>query len=44
MSYGFYRQDYFARLKLENAALAREVAGKVDPRGMFRDRTDGWKP
>jgi hypothetical protein len=44
MSYGFYRQDYFARLKSENTALAREVADRVDPGGMFRDRTGGWKP
>jgi len=44
MSYGFYRQDYFARLKPENAALARAVASRVDPDGMFRDRTGGWKP
>ncbi|KAK0611938.1 hypothetical protein B0T14DRAFT_531305 [Immersiella caudata] len=44
MSYGFYRQDYFARLKPQNAALARAVASQVDPDGMFRDRTGGWKP
>ena len=44
MSYGFYRQDYFARLKSENRALARAVAESVDPQGMFRERTGGWKP
>ncbi|KAK0754422.1 hypothetical protein B0T18DRAFT_386301 [Schizothecium vesticola] len=44
MSYGFFRQDYFARLKPESAELAREVASRVDPDGMFRDRTGGWKP
>lgn len=44
MNYGFYRQDYFGRLKPENRALARSVAEEVDPDGLFRDRTGGWKP
>lgn len=44
MNYGFYRQDYFGRLKPENRALARQVAESVDPQGLFRDRTGGWKP
>ncbi|KAK4654254.1 hypothetical protein QC762_401940 [Podospora pseudocomata] len=44
MNYGFYRQDYFGRLKPENRALAREVAEEVDPEGLFRNRTGGWKP
>lgn len=44
MNYGFYRQDYFGRLRPENRAFAREVAESVDPEGLFRDRTGGWKP
>ncbi|KAK4184379.1 hypothetical protein QBC35DRAFT_506098 [Podospora australis] len=44
MNYGFYRQDYFGRLKPSNRALARLVAEEVDPDGLFRGRTGGWKP
>lgn len=44
MNYGFYRQDYFARLKPASRALARAVAERVDPDGLFRTRTGGWKP
>ncbi|ROT43182.1 FAD-binding domain-containing protein [Sodiomyces alkalinus F11] len=44
MNYGFYRQDYFGRLKPENSRLAAEVARSVDPYGLFRNRTGGWKP
>lgn len=44
MNYGFYRQDYFGRLKPENAAFARQVAAQVDPDGLFRDRTGGFRP
>ncbi|KAL5116777.1 hypothetical protein ACEQ8H_005389 [Pleosporales sp. CAS-2024a] len=44
MNYGFYRQDYFGRLKPENRALARRVSEEVDPVAFFRDRTGGWKP
>ncbi|KAK4110160.1 FAD-binding domain-containing protein [Canariomyces notabilis] len=44
MNYGFYRQDYWGRLKPEKRALAQEVAESVDPQGMFRTRTGGWKP
>ncbi|KAF2833496.1 FAD-binding domain-containing protein [Ophiobolus disseminans] len=44
MNYGFFRQDYFGRLKPENRALARRVSEQVDPNGLFRDRTGGWKP
>lgn len=44
MNYGFYQQDYFARLKPENRALAKQVAEDVDPEGLFRDRTGGWRP
>ncbi|KAH6651527.1 hypothetical protein BKA67DRAFT_537395 [Truncatella angustata] len=44
MNYGFYRQDYFGRLKPENAEFARKVAAEVDPTGFFRDRTGGFRP
>ncbi|CAG9984576.1 unnamed protein product [Clonostachys byssicola] len=44
MNYGFYRQDYFGRLKPENAALAKRTSQKYDPNGLFRERTGGWKP
>jgi len=44
MNYGFYRQDYWARLRPESRALARRVALDVDPEGLFRTRTGGWKP
>lgn len=44
MSYGNSQQDYFARLKPESRALAKSVANRVDPKGLFRDRTGGWKP
>ncbi|RYP15350.1 hypothetical protein DL766_009431 [Monosporascus sp. MC13-8B] len=40
----FYAQDYFARLRPEKAALARRVAAELDPEGLFRTRTGGWKP
>ncbi|KAF2279122.1 FAD-binding domain-containing protein [Westerdykella ornata] len=43
-NYGFYRQDYFGRLRPENRALARRVAQEVDPNGLFRTRTGGWRP
>lgn len=44
MNYGFYRQDYFARLRPESRALARSVSDQIDPEGLFRTRTGGWKP
>jgi hypothetical protein len=44
MNYGFYRQDYWGRLRPESRALARRVAESVDPNGLFRVRTGGWKP
>ncbi|KAH8731264.1 hypothetical protein GQ44DRAFT_699605 [Phaeosphaeriaceae sp. PMI808] len=44
MNYGFFRQDYFGRLKPENRELANRVSKQVDPKGLFRDRTGGWKP
>ncbi|KAF2703693.1 FAD-binding domain-containing protein [Pleomassaria siparia CBS 279.74] len=44
MNYGFNRQDYFGRLRPENRALAKRVAKEVDPQGLFRTRTGGWRP
>lgn len=44
MNYGFHAQDYWGRLKPASRALAQEVAERVDPGGLFRDRTGGWKP
>ena len=44
MNYGFFRQDYFGRLRPESRALAKKVADAADPRGLFRSRTGGWKP
>ncbi|KAK9420837.1 putative FAD-binding PCMH-type domain-containing protein [Seiridium unicorne] len=43
-NYGFYRQDYYGRLKPENAQFAKTVAAEVDPTGFFRDRTGGFRP
>ncbi|KAL8381923.1 hypothetical protein RB595_005938 [Gaeumannomyces hyphopodioides] len=40
---GYYRQDYFGRLRSGSQALAREVRDEVDPEGLFKDRTDGFK-
>jgi hypothetical protein len=40
---GYFRQDYFGRLRPENHALARRVRDKVDPEGMFARRTGGFK-
>ncbi|KAJ4367700.1 hypothetical protein N0V83_007285 [Neocucurbitaria cava] len=44
MNYGFFRQDYFGRLRPESRALAKRVSEQVDPAGLFRTRTGGWKP
>ncbi|KAH8890596.1 FAD-binding domain-containing protein [Thozetella sp. PMI_491] len=44
MNYGFHREDYFARLRPESRALAKKVSDEVDPDGIFRLRTGGWKP
>ncbi|KAI9898831.1 hypothetical protein N3K66_005292 [Trichothecium roseum] len=40
----FHEQDLFARMRPEHQALARSVADDLDPEGLFRDRTGGWKP
>ncbi|KAF2651529.1 FAD-binding domain-containing protein [Lophiostoma macrostomum CBS 122681] len=44
MNYGFYRQDYWGRLRPESRALAKRVQQEVDPQGLFRTRTGGWRP
>lgn len=41
MNCGFYRQDYFGRLRPESRALAKRVAQDVDPNGLFCTRTGG---
>ncbi|KAI1868905.1 hypothetical protein JX265_006884 [Neoarthrinium moseri] len=43
MNDGFYRQDYFGRLRPEKKALASEVRDQLDPDGLWRDRTGGFK-
>ncbi|KAH6887749.1 FAD binding domain-containing protein [Thelonectria olida] len=44
MNDAYHAQDYFSRLRPENRELARKVAEKVDPKGLFRDYTGGFKP
>ncbi|KAK7430977.1 hypothetical protein QQZ08_002507 [Neonectria magnoliae] len=44
MNDGYYSQDYFGRLRPKNQELAKKVAAKVDPEGLFRNRTGGFKP
>lgn len=39
----FYSQDYWGRLRPEKTALARRVQQELDPEGMFKKRTGGWK-
>ena len=39
----FYSQDYWGRLRPEKTALARRVQQELDPKGMFKKRTGGWK-
>lgn len=43
MNGGYYSQDYFGRLRPENHQLAKTVAAKVDPKGLFKHRTGGFK-
>ncbi|KAK7941415.1 FAD binding domain-containing protein [Apiospora aurea] len=43
MNDGYFRQDYFGRLKPENAALARRVRDELDPQGLWATRTGGFK-
>jgi len=44
MNYGFFREDYWGRLRPASRALAHSVSLNVDPEGFFRTRTGGWKP
>lgn len=44
MNDAFFRQDYFSRLRPKYAELAKSLAEELDPNGLFRDRTGGWKP
>ncbi|KAK8126862.1 FAD binding domain-containing protein [Apiospora kogelbergensis] len=43
MNDGYFRQDYFGRLRPENAALARRVRDELDPQGLWATRTGGFK-
>ncbi|KAK6841171.1 FAD binding domain-containing protein [Apiospora arundinis] len=43
MNDGYFRQDYFGRLKPENTALARRVRDELDPQGLWAGRTGGFK-
>lgn len=43
MNDGFYRQDYFGRLRGETKELAVSVRDELDPTGLWRDRTGGFK-
>ncbi|ETS82290.1 hypothetical protein PFICI_07292 [Pestalotiopsis fici W106-1] len=43
MNDGFYRQDYFGRLRSEKQDLAKSVRAQLDPEGLWRDRTGGFK-
>ncbi|KAG9254766.1 uncharacterized protein F5Z01DRAFT_654794 [Emericellopsis atlantica] len=40
----FHTQDYYGRLRPENAELAKTLADELDPQGLFKERTGGWKP
>lgn len=44
MNEAFHRQDYFGRLRPEMGKLARAVREQLDPAGVWRDRTSGFKP
>ncbi|KAH7025769.1 FAD binding domain-containing protein [Microdochium trichocladiopsis] len=39
----FYPQDYYGRLRPEKKALAQKVRAELDPQGLWRDRTGGFK-
>ncbi|KAK6863745.1 FAD binding domain-containing protein [Apiospora arundinis] len=43
MNDGYFRQDYFGRLRPENTAMARRVRDELDPQGMWAGRTGGFK-
>ncbi|KPM35944.1 hypothetical protein AK830_g10631 [Neonectria ditissima] len=44
MNDAYHSQDYFGRLRPKNKKLAKDVAAKVDPKGLFKNRTGGFKP
>ena len=44
MNDAYDEQDYFSRLRPQHAELARSLAEELDPNGLFRERTGGWKP
>ncbi|KAI0007439.1 FAD binding domain-containing protein [Xylariaceae sp. FL0662B] len=39
----FYPQDYFGRLRPEGLQLAQKVQAELDPEGLFKERTAGFK-
>lgn len=43
MNDGYFRQDYFGRLRETSRSLAVNVQQRVDPNGFFRTRTGGFK-
>ncbi|KAI3528808.1 FAD binding domain-containing protein [Colletotrichum filicis] len=43
MNDGYFRQDYWGRLKPEKRELAERVRASVDPEGLFHNRTGGFK-
>ncbi|EXF82142.1 FAD binding domain-containing protein [Colletotrichum fioriniae PJ7] len=43
MNDGYFRQDYWGRLKPEKRELAERVRASVDPEGLFQNRTGGFK-
>ncbi|KAH8199960.1 hypothetical protein TruAng_005899 [Truncatella angustata] len=43
MNDGFYRQDYFGRLREEKKELAASVRDELDPDGLWKKRTGGFK-
>ncbi|SPO03688.1 related to FAD dependent oxidoreductase [Cephalotrichum gorgonifer] len=44
MNDAYFRQDYWGRLKPERRELAKKVVANVDPEGMWKSRTGGFKP
>ncbi|KAL3293118.1 FAD binding domain-containing protein [Colletotrichum asianum] len=43
MNDGYFRQDYWGRLKPEKRELAQRVRAEVDPTRMFQQRTGGFR-
>lgn len=43
MNDGYFRQDYWGRLKSETRTFAEKVRASVDPDGLFQKRTGGFK-